>query len=546
MAAAETISGLDERRQRCLKVVTRVLGFSPGDLDPSMDWNSFVVDAFLQRRPFCLYLEPAFTEYHRHLVSTYQNDGALFASDFASCGHDIWQAIETAEQIAGEIEETDLEGQTPYDAVNRYLNQWYLRIVEQSFDSLLGLAAYRLLANEGKQLPMRPQQILEALTARGWRCVGWFHKPIVRNGIAHEFQIIHDTVASPLSVVYTDLNGNSETLSMFDLVNEVKGIVDECLAYAFALRLFLLEHRDDPHIRQVMSANPTNRSLRPVGFPAFASTRSLVVESVHTEVVNEKMQIRIECLDNTSADVECLAEMVALLASAHTWFPEGERFLIGLRSKNPVSFACVDGVALDRWKQGDLTDQAFLRSFDPILIWPRRKLLGKLRAKLVRAIPAGLAAGREAYQQATAELPYRLPTQVKVLSIEDNSINVARRYGGDFLVDADDHEDVRPLLHPLMGWIKKQRIHRSRQSKEHWGKAPPVYMLGFLYSRDKRPRDRGVSSTSEFYIGRFEWRNPQADPGTLPLPIGDGEDLGQGLKYEPSLAWPPPDRFLPR
>ncbi len=392
---------------------------------------------------------------------------------------------------------------------------------------------------------MRPQQILEALTARGWHCVGWFHEPIVRNGIAHDFQFIQETVVSPPSVVYTDLKGNSAILSMFDLANEVKGIVDECLAYAFALRLFLLEHRNDPHIRQVGS-NPANRSLRTLGFPAFTSTRSLVVESVHTEVVNDKMQIRIECRDYTRADVECLAEMVALLASAHTWFPDGERFFIGLRSKNPIGFACVDGIALSRWKRGDLTDESFLGSFDPILIWPRRKLLGQLRAKLVRAIPVGLAAGREAFQEATAELPFRLPRQVKVLSLKDNSIGVARRYGGDFLVNVDDHEGVRALLHPLMGWIKKQRIHHSPQSKEHWGKAPPVYMLGFLYSRNKRPRDRGVSSTSEFYIGRFEWRSPEADLGTLPLPVGDGEDLGQGLKYEPSLAWPPPDRFIPR
>ncbi len=66
-----------------------MLDFSPDDLNPSMDWNSFMVDAFLQKRPFCLYLEPAFTEYHRHLVSIYQDDLALFASDFASCDHDI-------------------------------------------------------------------------------------------------------------------------------------------------------------------------------------------------------------------------------------------------------------------------------------------------------------------------------------------------------------------------------------------------------------------------------------------------------------------------
>ena len=333
-----------------------------------MDWNSFVVDSYLQDRPLCLYFEPAFTEYHRHLVDTHRDDGALFSS----CGHDIWRAIESVEQIAGEFEGVDLDSLNPYEAVTQYLNQWYLRIVEQSFDSLLGLAAYRLLANDGKQLPLRPHLILDALTARGWRSVGWFHNPTVRNGIAHEVRFIQEPGVTPVSVVYTNLRGNSETLSMFDLVNEVAGIVDECLAFSFALRLFLLEHRNDPHVRQILRAARANRGLRTRHFPDFASTRSLVVDSIHTEAVNSKTQIRIECLDKTRAFEECLAEMVALLVSAHAWFPEGERFLIGLRSKNPISFACVNAAALDRWMRGDLTDQVFFGSFDPILIWPKR------------------------------------------------------------------------------------------------------------------------------------------------------------------------------
>lgn len=545
-AAAQTVSEYGARRQRGLRAVLRVLDLSPDDLDPSMDWNSFVVGSYLEDRPLCLYFEAAFTEYHRHLVDTYQDDGALFASDFLSCGHDVWQAIESVEQIAGELEGMDLDSMNPYEAVTRYLNQWYLRIVEQSFDSLLGLAAYRLLANDGKQLPLRPQLIRDALTARGWQSVGWFHNPTVRNGIAHEVKFIQETGVTPVSVVYTDLHGNSETMSMFDLVNEVAGIVDECLAFSFALRLFLLEHRDDPHIRQILSAAPANRGLRTRHFPDFASTRSLVVESVHTDAVNSKTQIRIECLDKTRAFEECLAEMVALLVSAYTWFPEGDRFLIGLRSKNPISFACVDAERLDEWIRGDLTDQAFLGSFDPILIWPKRKPLGRMRATLARAIPVGLAAGREAYRHATAEWPNKLPNQVKVMSLDDISHNLARRYSGNFVVDADDHDDVRALLDPLMNWIKKQQIHHSLQSKKRWGKAPPVYMLGFLYSREKRERDHGVSSTSEFYVGRFEWRDPSSDPDTLPLPIGGGEDQGQDLNYEPSSTWPPPDRFIPR
>ena len=62
-------------------------------------------------------------------------------------------------------------------------------------------------------------------------------------------------------------------------------------------------------------------------------------------------------------------------------------------------------------------------------------------------------------------------------------------------------------------------MHHSLQSKKRWGKTPPVYMLGFLYSREKRERDLGVSSISESYIGRFEWRDANSDSDTLPLPL---------------------------
>lgn len=55
-----------------------------------------------------------------------------------------------------------------------------------------------------------------------------------------------------------------------------------------------------------------------------------------------------------------------------------------------------------------------------------------------------------------------------------------------------------------------------------------------------------LSFTSEFYVGRSEWRDPEPDPDTLPLPIGACGDLSQSLMYEPSLTWPPSDRLIPR
>ena len=545
--AAETISGLVSRRDHALSVVSAVLGVSHDRLGPAADWNSLVVGSYLGSRPFCLYFEPAFTDYHRHLGNLYGSDLALFVSDFASCGHDLWKAIGTAESIAVEVASEDLDRLDEYAAVTQHLNQWYLRLVEQAFDSLLGFAVYRLQTKAGKQQPPgKPWNIYEAIQKHGWHAAGSFYHPTVRNGIAHEIELVPKGVLSPVSVVYTDAKGNSATLSYPELVDAVTGMVDECLAYAFALRLFILEHSDDHNMGQIPDPKSSSRRLRERGFKNFASSPSLLVESVHTDLVNGKRQTRIECLDRTRVEQERLAEMVALLISAHAWFPDCDTFIVGLKSEGPISFARVDARVLGSWVRKEMDDEGFLRSFDPMLMWPKKAFMGRLRANLARTIPAALDAARDGIDQAKAEWPGQLPATIRVLSLTDISYSLARRYRGDFLVDAEDQPAVRELLHPLVAWVKRQRLYSSPQSKKHWRKTPPAYVVGFLYSRDKRERDRGAIPTSGFYIGQFEWRDPRADPDTLPTPIRDPDDLGEGLAYKPAPNWPPIDRFVPR
>jgi hypothetical protein len=545
-AAAETISELVSRRSRSLLPVSKTIGAAIDGLRPSADWNNLAVASYIERRPNCLYFEPAFTEYHRHLEKTYANDGNLFAADFTSCGHDLWRAIETAERIAGEVEEQEFASLDAYEAVNQYLNPWYLRIVEQAFDALLGLAVHRLLTDEGKQPPSKPRQIYEAIKAQGWFAAGEFYQPIIRNGIAHEVEFMAETVSSPVSIVYTDAGGRSESVFYKDLVNEVTGIVDECLGYAFALRLFLLEHSSDAGVQKILEATPSNLGLRKTGFRSFASSRSMFVQSVQAELVNGKTQIRVECLDRTRNAEERLAEIAALLISGQAWFPDGETFFIGLKSKDPVSFVRVEADSVASWVRGEMADQVFVGSFDPVLLWPKKTRLGRLRSNLARTVPIALETARNEFVQASSELPNRLPRAVRVLSLDDISHGLARRYRGEFLIDADDQAGVRSLLAPLVAWIKRQHVHHSPQSKKRWHRTPPVYVAGFLYSREKRERDRGTIPSSPFYIGRFEWRDPDTNEANLPLPMVEGEDLTEGLTYSAAAAWPSADRFIPR
>jgi len=544
--AAENVSGLVPRREHALSVIERVLDLPYKELKPSDDWNSLPVGSYLISRPFCLYFEPAFTEYHRHLENLYGNDLSLFAADFRSCGHDLWKAIRVAERIALEIESEDLAKFDPYTATTQYLHQWYLRLIEQAFDSLLGFAVYRLQTNSGKQPPSQPWNIYEAIKKHGWNAPGEFYHPTVRNGIAHEFEFIPETVFSPFSVIYTDIRGKTQTVSYSDLIHEVTGMADECLGYVFALRLFILEHSNNRHVRHTLAATSSNRSLRVDGFRDFASSRSLIVQSVNVDDVNGKKQTRIECLDYTRVDPERLAEMVAMLSTASIWFPDCDTFFVGLKSKGTPSFSRIDASVLASWVRDEVDDHTLLQSFDPIMMWPKKVFLGRLKANLVRTIPSALKAGRDEFKQTMAELPGRLPRTVRVLSLTDISHGLARRYRGDLVIDAEDQATVRKLLRPIIEWTRRQHIHSSPHSKKHWRKTPPVYIAWFLYSREKRERDRGAIPTSEFYIGQFEWRGADADPDDLPFPIRDAEDLGEGLAYKAAPDWPPTDRFVPR
>ena len=220
--------------------------------------------------------------------------------------------------------------------------------------------------------------------------------------------------------------------------------------------------------------------------------------------------------------------------------------MLGLRSKDPLSFARVDADAVGSWVRGELTDQAFVGSFDPVLMWPKRTPLGRVRANLARTVPIALEAARDEFALAKEGLLNRLPRAIRVLSLDDISHGLARRYRGEFLLLAEDQERVRALLRPLVAWIKRQHPHHSPQSKKRWRRRPPAYVIGFLYSREKRERDRGAILGSGFYVGRFEWRDPDADATTLPISMQGGDDMGGGLVYEASSTWPPADRHVPR
>ena len=95
--------------------------------------------------------------------------------------------------------------------------------------------------------------------------------------------------------------------------------------------------------------------------------------------------------------------------------------------------------------------------------------------------------------------------------------------------------------------VRKRRIYRNALVKKNWGKTHAHYVDGFIYSREKRCRDRWADISSEYYVGRFEWRDLKVDQENLPMPLSGGRviDFGGGLFYEPNPNWPPRNIHLP-
>lgn len=547
--ASRSISGWHERRKTALSPIHRCLGVESQGIVQNEDWNVVPLALYLDGPPLSYYLEPAFTEYFEFLNHRFGTDLAVFAADLTNCGQDVWKGLALAENLAHEIHSTDVTQSDDYKKISNHLNPWYLRLVEQAFDSLLALPAYRLQQDVGKNVSQTPRGIHDVMKKHGWLTFGSYYDPTMRNGIGHDVEFVQDSHTSDLAVRYTDARGNRLELSLAEIVENVEGFLDECLGYCFALRLFVFEHRCDPELAAVVQPTTENFTGRELYSRQIAGSPFVAVNNVNRERVNGQVQIRIECTDTTTHDHERFVEVLSILATAADWFPEGETFFVGLTGDRRWP-AClrISGDDLRGWLAGDIADEAFPKCFDPFMLWPLKKWLGHSRAKWKRAFSVFMTHMRK-------DLPKRDHTNGRFSCVhgygfvDDTSTAIARRYGAEVFVTDTEQAQLKARLASLVAAIRSMRVFASPQAEKRWGGTKPHFIAAFIFSREKRSRDRWANPDSRFYVGNFEWRDPTIDSGKLPLAMsGDNVEslLDGSVRYVPNPNWPPRDLFIPR
>lgn len=542
LETSQRLGGYVKRRAALLGPLCNATHKELEDISEVHDWNSIPLALFLNGPPFSYYSEPAFVEYYAFLEVTYK-DLAQLASDFKSCGYDTFEAMARAENLLLTTAQINLDDYDDFQKVTNYLNPWYLELVEQVFDCLLALPAFSLQQQAGKQLTRTVQGIFDVLIAHGWRTPTFDYSATMRNGIAHETK--YETDGFGISkTIYTDKKGNSEALHLEEVEDRVFGLLDTCLGYVMAIRLFLFVNRTAPEL-DILS-NPATIPFwgRSNQFAELIKLPYFDVVSVHKDIVNDQVQIRLECEDRTYNDAERMMGIAATLAAASHWFHEADMFFIGLTGKRRwKSGARVQAGDLRQWVSGDMTDSDFFDRFEREVLWPLRRFAGRTRSTIRYSVGEGVAEGRRQWQEIWGN-PAR---SFKILSIEDNSIAIARRYRCELLSNAASQDEIRSGLPHIVSHVRSKRVYRNRLVRKAWRWKGAQYVDGFIYSREKRRRDRWADTSSQFYIGRFEWRDQSVDQDNLPIPLtGDTVvDLGGGLYYEPNSNWPPPNVHLP-
>jgi hypothetical protein len=177
-------------------------------------------------------------------------------------------------------------------------------------------------------------------------------------------------------------------------------------------------------------------------------------------------------------------------------------------------------------------------------MWPVKKRFGRARAKWKRVARAAFSE----YRRAKEQVADRKSSLFGTISLSDISHGLARRYRCELSTIASTHAEIEESLPEIVNNIRGQKVFASEQSRKRWRGASPHYVTGWIYSREKRERDRWADERAQFYVGSFEWRDPDADPENLPLAMtgGDSVPVGDGIVYEPNRLWPPSDIHVPR
>lgn len=162
LAAARQMTDYDNRRNEALAGLN-IIGPEPSALAEEWDWLAAPLVKYINTPPYSHYYEPLFSKYHRLLRDRYGANPGDIVADVGALGTDVFEAIAIAETHAVDIEHADWSEYDVYDRVRKELNPRYLQPVEQAWDALLAVPAYRLQQAQGKGLTAKPVKIKEVL-----------------------------------------------------------------------------------------------------------------------------------------------------------------------------------------------------------------------------------------------------------------------------------------------------------------------------------------------------------------------------------------------
>jgi hypothetical protein len=526
--AAFKLTGMEQRRAEMRDILAQISDLHAAELASGLDWFTLTTAGYLVGPPLGYYWEPAFVEYGKALRSVFASarDFALEASRVTG----LIDAVFRVEHLAFEIDKEDLSGHQTTAAVRRYLARWYLELCDQILDVLLRLPACGLARRSGNTAPSDLINLVEFLRKAGWVTCGEAYSPTVRNGIAHELTFETELAGRVQYAVFTDKRGNRERRTLDELRHDVELLLDQALAYALALRLYVLKSACEPGVARLLVPTQLSPEVREQAFRDFASTDRFEIRSASIDIVSNQRQLTVEALDSTDHEVERMVHIISNLYEAANWFPDADRIVIGAKGKGRLpSLVAVDGCTLRSWASGDISNQDLFAKAD-VLLWPFRRLFGRWRHKL-RYVAGHARAEWDRHWEAS-----RISPRYRFLSADDISIGLARRYRAEaVLKDTPSEESIRATLQDAVRKLRSMTIHRNKQVRKRWGRTPPHYVSVFLYAREKRRRDRWADLTSAFYLGRAEFRDPNFQ-GVLPeseLP----DVAADGLTLEVSPNW---------
>lgn len=269
--------------------------------------------------------------------------------------------------------------------VSQHLHPAYVEMVEAVLTSLARVFAHFSRHRRGK-LPdgLDAWSISQELSRTDLSCLFRSYNHTVRNGIAHGNVLFRDS-----ELRYTDKKGNTESISVRDVVRMFDDMVDVCNALMLAYKLFYA-------VRSDLSA-----PLQHVVAELFAQTESQwwrVDGCYESLAIPERTQLNVHAVATTSDPNKIQHAVWHTGLAAEVLAPAYDRYFVAWRAKEMLpGFAAFDGRRLRECRVAGLeAPEAYASVLETYMLAPlaRERVFRHLRR--LENLAASFAAAREA------------------------------------------------------------------------------------------------------------------------------------------------------